>query len=129
MVVEALPRRVSRPAQGRVIGPGLATPAPTVPADDEFPRPTTPAGWPEIKLGLWWLGVAAFVALFSTLFWVVAWPEPRGLAAFRIQIEFAIPLLLAWLGGLASLLTGVVGVLRQRQPARRRVRRPLPRAV
>jgi hypothetical protein len=130
MVVEALPRRAPRVLQSRT-SDALEASRPVGVEDDEFPRPTRPAGWPEVKLGLWWLGVAGVVAVFSALFWALAWPEPRGFAALRIQLEFAIPLLLAWLGGLASLLTGLLGVLRQRgsAPVRRRVRRPLPRTV
>lgn len=130
MVVEALPRRSPRTLRSRSGAPAFESNAVTA-ESEEFPRPTRPAGWPEIKLGLWWLGVAGFVAIFSGLFWALAWPEPRGFAALRIQFEFAIPLALAWLGGLASLLTGIVGVLRQRgqAPSRRRARRPLPRAA
>jgi hypothetical protein len=130
MVVEALPRRETRLRRSWRVEAAVGASGATV-ADDEFPRPTRPAGWPEVKLGLWWIVVAGFVAIFSAVFWALAWPEPRGFAALRIQIEFAIPLLLAWLGGLASVLAGLVGVLRQRgqAPLRRRQRRPLPRVT
>jgi len=128
MVSEAVPRRETR-LRRNLIGASAVEGSRAAVEDDKFPRPTRPAGWPEVKLGLWWIGVAGFVAIFSTLFWALAWPEPRGFAALRIQVEFAIPLLLAWLGGLASVLTGLVGVLRQRgqTPLRRQQRRPLAR--
>ncbi|MCS6802270.1 MAG: hypothetical protein RMM58_12670 [Chloroflexota bacterium] len=130
MVVETVPRHASRRVRSQPADL-LLDPTATAGESEQFPRPTRPAGWPEIKLGLWWLGVAGFVAIFSGLFWALAWPEPRGIAALRIQFEFAVPLTLAWVGGLASLLTGIVGVLRQRSraPARRRAHRPLPRAA
>jgi hypothetical protein len=118
MVVEALPRQRVRLPRQRPL------PAGAVAGSEQFPRPTTPAGWAEIRLGLWWLLVAAAVTLFSALFWALVWPEPRGLAALRVHLEFAVPLALAWAGGVVALLTGLVGVLRQHLRLRAPARQP-----
>ena len=110
------------------MAPRSAKPA-KVEDTDPFPRPTRPAGWPEVALSAWWVFIAFLMLGMSTLFWATSWPPPTGLSIVKIQLGFAVPFVVAAFGAVVALICGLVGVARAKiadpRPAatRRAVRR------
>jgi hypothetical protein len=70
---------------------------------------------PRTGPGKWslWL-ITAFVALFA-IFWLVVATGQRGGERFFDNLLLTVPILLAGIAGIASLFTGLVGVIRYRE--------------
>jgi len=72
---------------------------------------------PRTKLGKWSCGlIAAFSLLFLTAFLFIIWGQPQG-DSFFSNLEIAIPMLLAGLCGAAAFVTGICGVIIQKERA------------
>jgi hypothetical protein len=70
---------------------------------------------PRTGPGKWsiWL-ITAFAVLFA-IFWLVVAAGQRGGEGFFDNLLLTVPILLAGIAGIASLFTGLVGIIRYRE--------------
>jgi hypothetical protein len=70
---------------------------------------------PRTGPGKWsiWL-ITAFIVLFA-IFWLVVATGQRGGEGFFDNLLLTVPILLAGIAGIASLFTGLIGIIRYRE--------------
>ena len=75
------------------------------------------AYYPRTLSGKWSVGLVAAFFIFMVVFFLVAASGQKGGAAFFSNLALAFPITLAAASGLAGLVTGLLGVIREQERA------------
>jgi len=70
---------------------------------------------PESSLGKWSTGLIAVFAVFLVVFEILVASGQRGGKTFFSNLALTIPILLAGISSVLALLTGLIGVIRNRE--------------